>query len=563
MVRKILKIVLWICISILSIILLAIILIFAGVHPRLPGPPTHEKSIYRQMAPVEKDSGVFVLGNNWIRKNRYGIWEMYIEGDPFNRGVAAGKLSEQLVKYQEKVFVSQIDQVVPSKRYQRFLLVLISWFNKDITKMVKPEYLEEIYGISLSASHDYDEFGPPYLRILNYHAAHDIGHAMQGYYLVGCSSFATWNEKSLDSTLIIGRNFDFYFGDDFGKNKIVEFVAPEKGHKFAFITWGGMIGVVSGMNDQGLTVTINAGTTEIGRHSGTPVSLVARDILQYASNIKEAVKIASSYKVFVAESFLIGSAGDRKAVIIEKRPTDEAITWPDSSSIICTNHFQSKEFSKMGPNIENRSDNATGYRFLRLTELLNESGKLDPFKAASILRNQQGLNNKDIGIGNEKALNQMLAHHSVLFEPEKRIMWVSTPPNVMGPYLAYDLNLIFSDNHPLITNRPIDRKDLEIPADTFLLSQKYKNYIEYKMLNSGFRKSAKEHTHLPDSILIKYLTLNPENYETYTILGDYYFRTGDFLKSKKYYEKGLTKEPNNKNARNYMKGQLDKIKNEK
>jgi isopenicillin-N N-acyltransferase-like protein len=563
MAKKILKIVLWFCLSIFSVLLLVILLLFAGVHPRLPGPPTSEKSIYSNMVPVEKDSGLFVLGNNWIRKNRFGIWEMYVEGDAFNRGVAAGKLSEKLVKYQEEVFVSQIDQVVPSKRYQRFLLVLISWFNKDITKMVKPEFLQEIYGISLSASHKFDEFGPAYLRILNYHAAHDIGHAMQGYYLVGCSSFATWNEKSVDSTLIIGRNFDFYFGDDFAKNKIVEFVSPSKGHKFAFITWGGMIGVVSGMNDQGLTVTINAGTTEIGGKSGTPVSLVARDILQYASNIKEAIEIASSYKVFVAESFLIGSANDKKAVIIEKRPTAEAIAWPDSSAIICTNHYQSKEFSRMETNIKNRSDNATGYRFLRLTELMNEAGMMDPLKAASILRNKRGLKNKNIGIGNEKALNQMLAHHSVIFEPQKRIMWVSTPPYVMGPYLAYDLDQIFSKGRPFTENHSIDRQDLEIPADSFLVAPEYKNYIEFKTINSEFRKGSKDQTPFPDSLINKYLTLNPEYYETYTALGDYYFRTGDLVKSEKYYNIGLTKETNNTNALNYMKGQLDKIKKEK
>jgi isopenicillin-N N-acyltransferase-like protein len=560
MLKKLLKIVFWICISILSVLLLVIILLFAGVHPSLPGPPTNKKSIYSNQFPIQKDSTLFVLGKNWIRKNRFGLWEMYIEGNAFNRGVAAGKLSEQLVKYQEDVFVSQINNFVPSRRYQRFLLTIISWFNKDITTMVKPEYLEEIYGISLSASRDYDLFGPSYLRILNYHAAHDIGHAMQGYYLVGCSSFATWNEKSTDSTLVIGRNFDFYFGDDFAKNKIVEFVAPEKGYKFAFVTWGGMIGVVSGMNEEGLTVTINAGTMEIGKRPGTPVSLVARDILQYASDLKEALEIASSYKIFVSESFLIGSAKDKKAIIIEKRPNAEAIAWPDSSAIICTNHFQSMEFSQIGPNIENRSDNATGYRFLRLAELLNEAGKLDPLKAATILRNHNGLKNKAIGIGNEKALNQMLAHHSVIFEPEKRIMWVSTPPNVMGPYMAYDLNQIFSQTMPLATNHPIDRQELEIPVDSFIFTQAYKDFIEFKEINSEFKKSEKEQTMLPDSLINNYLTLNPEYYETYTTLGDYYLRIGDYQKSKIYYNEGLTKEPNNLNAHNYLKGQLDKIK---
>ena len=38
--------------------------------------------------------------------------------------------------------------------------------------------------------HEYDFIGTPYERQLNYHSAHDLGHAMQDYMLVGCSSFA-------------------------------------------------------------------------------------------------------------------------------------------------------------------------------------------------------------------------------------------------------------------------------------------------------------------------------------------------------------------------------------
>jgi isopenicillin-N N-acyltransferase like protein len=555
MVKRLLKILLWLIVTIIGLILMIAILLFAGVHPRFPEPPVNEKSIYADLKPQEVDSGLFKLGNNWIRQNRYGLWEMYVEGDAFNRGVAAGKLSEELVKYQEEVFKSQIDKVVPSKNYQRFLLTVISWFNKDLTKQIKPEYLKEIYGVSLSASDKFEEYGPAYLRLLNYHAAHDIGHAMQSYYLVGCSSFATWNEKSTDSTLIVGRNFDFYFGDDFAKNKIIEFVAPDSGHRFAFVTWGGMIGVVSGMNDKGLTVTINAGTTEISAQAGTPVSIIARDILQYASNIDEAIEIASSYRVFVSESFLVSSAVDNKAVIIEKKPDSQAVTWPDSSAIICTNHFQSNEFAYDPSNLENRKNNATGYRFQRLKELMNNSGKMDPVKAATILRNKKGLHNNDIGLGNEKALNQMLAHHSVIFEPAKKIMWVSTPPNVMGPYVAYNLDSIFFGNRNMKTDHEIDIPSQEIPADAFLLTMEYKKYLNFKTVTSILGS----HGPVCDSMIDNYLTLNPQYFETYLTLGNYYFEKEEYDKAEIYYTEGLRKETNNKAAIQTMINRLEKI----
>ena len=44
--------------------------------------------------------------------------------------------------------------------------------------------------MSASCTHEFDEFGSPYERQMQYHSAHDIGHVMQDYMLVGCTSFA-------------------------------------------------------------------------------------------------------------------------------------------------------------------------------------------------------------------------------------------------------------------------------------------------------------------------------------------------------------------------------------
>jgi predicted choloylglycine hydrolase len=107
-------------------------------------------------------------------------------------------------------------------------------------------------------------------------------------------------------------------GEKFAENKIVCFINPSDGYKFMMITWADLIGVVSGMNEKGLTVTINAARSAIPRQAATPVTILAREILQYASTIQEAYEISKKRKLFVSESIMIGSAIDHRTTIIEK-----------------------------------------------------------------------------------------------------------------------------------------------------------------------------------------------------------------------------------------------------
>ena len=55
------------------------------------------------------------------------------------------------------------------------------------------------------------------------------------------------------------------------------------------------------------------------------------------------------------------------------------------------------------------------YRYDRMFQLFSENDKMNPEKAVSVLRNKASLDDKAISYGNEKALNQMLAHHDIVF----------------------------------------------------------------------------------------------------------------------------------------------------
>jgi predicted choloylglycine hydrolase len=334
--------------------------------------------------------------------------------------------------------------------------------------------------------------------------------------------------------LLSGRNFDFYVGDKFAEDKLIQFCNPDKGYKFMFITWGGFTGVVSGMNMQGLAITLNASKSSIPFGAATPVSLIGRQILQYAKNIDEAISIAKSRNSFVAETFMITSANDHKTVIIEKTPEHTYVKYPEKDQLICTNHFQSKELINTEINKEQMTTSASVYRFERIKELLNNVDKVTPQITADILRNQQGKKNSNIGMGNEKAVNQLIAHHSVIFDPKNKIVWVSTSPWQLGMLIAYDLNKVFNMNG-LKYNHEINDSLLTIAADSFLNSNKYHDFLKFRIQ----KQNALDGKPVDVNAIIN---ANPEYYDSYVIAGKYLMEKNQFAKAKSYFETALTKE---------------------
>lgn len=356
----------------LGLLIGALILLFRYLVVFDPPVVANEQK-YLSLTRTEVGENKYLLGNNWLKKDSAsGIWMVYIEGEPFERGVVYGKLCKELMYQQEVYFVNEIKRQVPSEFYLKFLKYMIAWFNRDMHEYVPVEYQQEIYGESFVTSDEFEFIGPGYHRMLNYHAAHDIGHALQNMNLVGCTAYAVWGEKT-KGKLLVGRNFDFYAGEDFAKEKLISIVKPDKGYKYLSISWAGLMGVVSGMNEKGLTVTLNAAKSGVPTSAATPVSIIAREVVQYAQTIDEAYAIISKRKSFVSESFLISSALDSNVVVIEKTPDTTMIYQVNKKEqrLILTNHFQCSALYNDQLNQEYIGQGTSTYRYNRVVELID------------------------------------------------------------------------------------------------------------------------------------------------------------------------------------------------
>ncbi|MCS6981285.1 MAG: C45 family peptidase [Flavobacteriales bacterium] len=480
-------------------------------------------------------------GSARLRHTPYDLWELYLEGDPVRRGAAHGRLMKPLLRYQEHAFLDFLHTIIPSTGYLKFLRYVVAFFNRRLPEYVLPEFQKEFLALSYFHADTFDFVGSKFERVLHYHAAHDVGHALQNYMLVGCSSFAVWDSFSSDGRLLVGRNFDFFAGEAFARHRVVQFVKPDSGYRFISVVWPGFCGVVSGLNEKGLSVTINASASRPPLSAKTPISLLTREILQYAGNLDEALRIARKRRTFVSESILVCSGPENRAFIIEKTPYATAVFRSPMPRLICTNHFQSDSLKNDTYHQKHVISPDSPFRWATIQKALEQMGPCTPAAAAAILRRRTGPSGEDLGLGNPMALNQLLGHHAVVIQPGSRTLWVASPPYQLGTFVCYQLDSAFARIERNFCG-PWSVEEQNIPADTFQKSLAFRLLPIYRKLENitrWFAQRPKVARLLPDTV-VRLLTLyNPHYFGAHKATGDYYKACGRTVEATRAYKNAL------------------------
>ncbi len=162
---------------------------------------------------------------------------------------------------------------------------------------------------------------------------------------LGCSALIVQPERSATRAPIFGRNFDFPGLDQLHRYSVLVVCRPQGKHAFGSVTFPGLIGVMSGMNDAGLAIaTLDVKSTADGSPmfdvNGTPTLLTFRRILEECTTVAEAEKLLRESKRTTIMNLAVC---DRSGgAVFELSPKNVKVRGPEEGVCCCTNHFRCK-----------------------------------------------------------------------------------------------------------------------------------------------------------------------------------------------------------------------------
>jgi predicted choloylglycine hydrolase len=224
--------------------------------------------------------------------------------------------------------------------------------------------------------------------------------------MTACSTMTFPADASPDHIARFGRNLDFFSLGVADKYTTLFIVKPSDGrYAFASVGWPGMIGVLSGMNEHGLSLANMEVTREPRLPQAMPYTLLYRTILEQCRTVDEAIALLQTTPIQTANNLMLMDAAGNRAVAELSPDTGVHVRRGMSDKVlISTNHQRDQDQDTPG--------RCWRYDYIHQT-------------AAG-----------EFGHVNLRAIQAMLAHtgsnftlQSMIFEPANRVIYVAAGTN--------------------------------------------------------------------------------------------------------------------------------------
>jgi hypothetical protein len=238
----------------------------------------------------------------------------------------------------------------------------------------------------------------------------------------------------------IGRTLALPGLDDGGDAAlpVVTIAHPDGRIAWAGVGWPGQLGVVTGINAEGIVVMVDPVRTSDVRVTRTarPVGLLARSVLEQARTLDDAIKLVESSATLGSAVIAVIDGTSGKWVQIERTPSKAIVERspksPAIGDVLSTNALASDP------------ENDRARRMLPTQSRVERAARLvraplgEVAAMAAILRDQRAVDDAPRPLGHRGVIDDGRAVQSVIIDPALLALWVADP-RAAGRMRAFDL----------------------------------------------------------------------------------------------------------------------------
>jgi len=313
------------------------------------------------------------------------ITVVHVAGTPQEMGEQAGRLLKDRIR---ALMHDYLGAVLPGDRSP----VLVA--ARQMEAHIPARYREEMKALAAAADVPYDD-------VL-------LGNVMVELFQQ-CSTAVVTGKRAENGTLLFGRNLDFPPAGILHRYSVIIDYAPKEGRRFVAVTWPGLVGVLSGMNADGLCAANLLAASDDTSFDGCPYMFLLRDVMEGSGTVEDALALLRKSRRTTANSILL--ADPNGAAVAETSHEKMAVRAIEDDRLFATNDFRSDR--------DVRCD-----RYDKLVKLTSEAQAPFGVKEMEML-----LGEVDLGAINVQCM---------VFVPARRELHVSLGklPAAQGPFIA-------------------------------------------------------------------------------------------------------------------------------
>jgi len=281
-------------------------------------------------------------GRGYVADLGNGKYLMHLEGNPYEMGYQQGCLAPEAVQKMTKEFVKSVlkGYDIPEDIISG-LIKLGKEIAKENERYIPSEFIEEMRGIADGArDRGYDvSYEDVLLLNLGFDVVLSVAYpiatpivAWQDKKGIACDGFVAMDDATSDGRVLMGRSFMFN-PEVFHEVAMLIEQYPDRGHRFVSVSAPGFVGVTAAMSSAGIAIGMDMVPAMNTKPfvSGMGCLLTARQVVQYADELSDAVNMIKGSKRGVPWLYIIGDGQGREkgGAVVEVSADKFAVRYMD------------------------------------------------------------------------------------------------------------------------------------------------------------------------------------------------------------------------------------------